>query len=116
MSGDCSGTLNLSRINYEKSNFSAQATEFLSGVSLLCTWSTYPILMRAYGALCEIDLSNIQQMGKGRSNSNDNNNNDDVNLYGGGGSTKGAIITQVMMYHFDCHIFCDHHAYLHLLI
>ena len=72
--------------------------------------------MRAYGALCEIDLSNIQQMGRGRSNSNDNNNNDDVNLYGGGGSTKGAIITQVMKYHFDCHILSDHHAYLHLLL
>ena len=74
--------------------------------------------MRAYGALCEIDLSNIQQMGRGRSSCNDNNNNDDdVNLYGGGGITKGAVITQVMMYHFDCNILSnDHHAYLRLLI
>ena len=80
--------------------------------------------MRAYGALCEIDLSNIQPMGRGRSSCNDNNNNnnnnndDDVNLYGGGGITKGAVITQVMMYHFDCNILSndDHHAYLRLLI
>lgn len=74
--------------------------------------------MRAYGALCEIDLSSMKQpkqMGRGRSSSSNDNDND-VNLHGGGGNTTGALVTQVMMmYHFDCHILFDYYAYLRLL-
>ena len=43
---------------------------------------------------------------------------DDQQEAGGVSSRVGTIVllSQVMMFHFDCHILCDHHAYLRLLL
>ena len=43
---------------------------------------------------------------------------DDQQEAGGVSSRVGTtvLLSQVMMFHFDCHILCDHHAYLRLLL
>ena len=43
---------------------------------------------------------------------------DDQQEAGGVSSRVGTtvLLSQVMMFHFDCHILCDHHAYLRQLL
>lgn len=71
LSGDEDGNLNLCRIIVTSTNnqlpsatsktgFSAAAAMssfFVSGLSVLCTWNTYPVSMKALGDICELDLT-----------------------------------------------------------
>lgn len=71
LSGDEDGNLNLCRIMvtsvntqlpsaHSKSGSAAAASMssfFVSGLSIMCSWNTYPVSMRALGDICELDLS-----------------------------------------------------------